>query len=85
MSKGFTILELIVVVAIISVLATVLITAVNAPGHDYMICDSDDNCDYVDEYVEKDNCVQYGNAKVCGNYKIEAQNDNAKSEGASTK
>ena len=73
MKKGFTLIELIICIAIVSIGITIVVASISVCYSDakYFICDGDSNCKYVKEYTENDGCVSFEKTKICGNYTIE--------------
>jgi prepilin-type N-terminal cleavage/methylation domain-containing protein len=75
MQKGFTIAELIVVIAIIAVLAAIVLVNVNNYqnnfNYNYEICSESKECYYINDYQENNSCVKFEGIKICGNYIIE--------------
>ena len=78
MEKGFTIIELIVGIAIFAVILCIIISAMNSANtiqeSKYEICfyeEASSQCEYVSDYDEINNCIIFNETKICGNYKIE--------------
>lgn len=79
MKRGFTLIELIVVIAIIMVLSSVVLASINSArskiDSNYEICNAD-GCEYVDSYTKEANCVFIAEKelRICGDYTIEKIN-----------
>lgn len=79
MKKGFTIIELMVVIAIVAILLTIVlqafIKAKESVNSQYQICsDSESQCHYVESYTKENNgkCVYLSEeeVRICGNFVI---------------
>ena len=69
--KGFTLIELVVCIAIIGILVAIVMASLSTGGYQYKICGVDE-CHYIDSYTREDNCIFMSEieTRVCGDYTI---------------
>jgi prepilin-type N-terminal cleavage/methylation domain-containing protein len=80
MKKGFTLIELMVVIAVIGIFSTLILASINATKEkrgNYKIC-FDNSCYYVESYTKENQgqCIflSDNNKRFCGNWSAEKLN-----------